>query len=620
MAIIAKGMITLNSVNDAYSVSLSPSSCVIQADWDGSNPQLDIAKTDIQVFLGDRPVEFEIVDTIYEGVEVYSMVNADPYIKSISIEELSVGVGGGKMRWLIKAGTFQSWATFTFSVVRETSMLDWILDWEGRTKTEIAGEHIITPKIFVGKSENQGELTGTYIGPAFNGSGRVGVFGYSAGNEIFHLDDTGGMIGGWVIEEGRIKTTDGTLTIASNGSISSAPLNKTAWSLNKDGSAIFSKGNVKFNADGEASFVDGLISLGAEKSTISGWEIKPNSLQTSHTALVSNNNESGLYFTRSNFTDSLTHKEAVETEGGIELTCALDSANFSAYVRNSNGTTSRAFHLDTNGNNQIGSWKFTKASLYLGERAENTPGSYTSQSSWVTMGTNGIRGCAWRLESDGSGSLAGGKIQWDTDGTLRLSSAMKILGEDGSTVSLFDNDGRISASLLDIKQVIARNESGRKVGSFNENNDGAHIIYYPNGTIMMRYGYSDQGGIQSVAQHYGEDGKIDWVISPKGTTNQCNWTIVDYLSNDSSGSRSPHRLSPTTLYSLEVTGFSVSNVLCSSPNLDAAFTGHLYSLTCSPTEVDGSERAYRTRRQFANGREISVDYIDCGPWDASLYE
>ena len=38
MATIAKGMITLVNVNDAYSVSATPNVCAIKADFDGTNP------------------------------------------------------------------------------------------------------------------------------------------------------------------------------------------------------------------------------------------------------------------------------------------------------------------------------------------------------------------------------------------------------------------------------------------------------------------------------------------------------------------------------------------------------------------------------------------------------
>jgi len=212
MATIAKGMITLSSVNDAFSVSLNPNSCVINADWDGSNPRLDNAYTDIRVYRGDVAVEFSqpAIFGYSNNAVTASVTKIDNQTWRIKFATIDTSSLNGKVNLKIVVGTeFATTVSFGYTVVRETSMLDWILDWEGRAKTEIAGEHIITPKIFVGKSENGGQLTGTYIGPAFDGSGRIGVFGYSAGAEIFHLDNTGGMIGGWLITTGGITTADG---------------------------------------------------------------------------------------------------------------------------------------------------------------------------------------------------------------------------------------------------------------------------------------------------------------------------------------------------------------------------------------------------------------------------
>ena len=53
MAQLASADITLTAVSDACSVVLSPSSCAIHADFDGSNPILTHAYTDINVVRGD---------------------------------------------------------------------------------------------------------------------------------------------------------------------------------------------------------------------------------------------------------------------------------------------------------------------------------------------------------------------------------------------------------------------------------------------------------------------------------------------------------------------------------------------------------------------------------------
>ena len=60
MSTIAKGEITLSPVNDAYTVLITPASCTITADFDGSNPHLDNAKGTITVKRGTLEVPFKI--------------------------------------------------------------------------------------------------------------------------------------------------------------------------------------------------------------------------------------------------------------------------------------------------------------------------------------------------------------------------------------------------------------------------------------------------------------------------------------------------------------------------------------------------------------------------------
>lgn len=42
------------------------------------------------------------------------------------------------------------------------------------------------------------------------------------------------------------------------------------------------------------------------------------------------------------------------------------------------------------------------------------------------MGSNGIRGCKWRLDSNGGGAIAGGNISWDTTGKVTFSPSVSL--------------------------------------------------------------------------------------------------------------------------------------------------------------------------------------------------
>lgn len=443
MATIAKGMITLSSVNDAFSVSLNPNSCVINADWDGSNPRLDNAYTDIRVYRGDVTVEFAQPTILgYSNNAVTATVtkidNQTWRIKFATIDTSSLN---GKVNLKIVVGTeFATTISFGYTVVRETSMLYWILDWEGRAKTEIAGEHIITPKIFVGKSENGGQLTGTYIGPAFDGSGRTGVFGYSAGVEIFHLDNTGGMIGGWQITTGGITTADGNLKILSEGSIISAPGGTLAWELKKDGSATFAKGNVKFSANGDAEFTGKITS---KSGSIGGWTLTDHQLYSNRIILDSQKGFIGINANSNQAIDATTGNVIFpeSLQQGIKLwySSSIDWGMAGWFSGN------KIFQLGSS--NSIAGWHFDEDSIWSGENAysshsggwiyakSNTEGTYTVIANAITIGSNGIRSNFWRLEKDGSGALAGGQIWWDTTGYCEFKGTLKAATIIGASIT-----------------------------------------------------------------------------------------------------------------------------------------------------------------------------------------
>ena len=86
MATIAKSSITLSSISDAYSVSLTPSSCVIHADYDGSNPTLDNAYAIVNVYCGDQKVAFQITTPMEStnGVTT-SLTKVDDYTYKVAI-------------------------------------------------------------------------------------------------------------------------------------------------------------------------------------------------------------------------------------------------------------------------------------------------------------------------------------------------------------------------------------------------------------------------------------------------------------------------------------------------------------------------------------------------------
>lgn len=425
MVKIAQGTITLNSVNDAFTVYCSPNSLVINTRWNGEDPDYNNAYADLTLYRGEIAMPFEIIDITASNISKFEVIDKSQYIKRIKINQIPNDILTGHLNIQIKYGNeFTTWVNLPLSVVRETSMLDWILDWEGREKTEIAGEYIITPKIFVGKSENEGQLTGTYIGPAFDGSNKVGVFGYFAGQEIFHIDNTGGMIGGWSIENGGIQTSDGVLKILAEGTIISSPDNKTAWQLNKDGSASFAGGNVHFYADGNADFTGTITSVSGK---IGGWNIGNHSLFNSTILIDSNARFIGVRkLGNTVFRKEPSYEDfynCIKKDGGIAI-LSQNNVSFGIEcwlpighsIQKSSGDGFMVFSLGYN--NMIAGWNFDGSALYRGER-NNTKGQNTSSEGSITIGSNGLRGMNWYIDCDGDISFVSGLLQFDkTGGTI----------------------------------------------------------------------------------------------------------------------------------------------------------------------------------------------------------
>ena len=95
MGTVAKSSITLVSISDAYSLSLTPNSCVIKADFDGSNPKLEHAYTIISAYCGDEktPIEIDSSTIIKSNDNIEcQLIKVDSYRYRLSIISLPVDI------------------------------------------------------------------------------------------------------------------------------------------------------------------------------------------------------------------------------------------------------------------------------------------------------------------------------------------------------------------------------------------------------------------------------------------------------------------------------------------------------------------------------------------------
>lgn len=74
---------------------------------------------------------------------------------------------------------------------------------------------------------------------------------------------------------------------------------------------------------------------------------------------------------------------------------------------------------------KIGGWSIDTDSIYRGTK-NNTSGAYTGASGSVCIGSNGIRGYKWRLDTTGAGAVAGGNISWDAAGNVTFGSSVTL--------------------------------------------------------------------------------------------------------------------------------------------------------------------------------------------------
>ena len=442
MGTVAKSSITLVSISDAYSLLLTPNSCVIKADFDGSNPKLEHAYTIISAYCGDEktPIEIDSSTIVKSNDNIeYQLIKVDSYRYRLSIVSLPIDILQGYIEIPVLSGVSAGLTgRFTFSIVRESTMLDWIQDWESN-KTTIGSSYVITPKIFVGKKiigshdslEDIPGLTGVYIGPSENNG--AGIYGYKDNKEIFHIDQTGGKIGGWDITSGGIQCEDGTLSIKSEGAISAQSEGIIHWSLNKDGSASFANGNVTMDVEGNASFKGTIETSGG---SIAGWTIGVDSIYNGTIGI----NSLKKFIAIANVTsvqDTGDQLDWVKEYGGVAM-YYINNADYGLIGYKNNEKV-----FSAGADNFIAGWHFDENAIWLGTKNNNI-NQHTSTEGDITIGTNGLRGFKWRLEGDGSGVLAGGNITWDTQGNTSITG--KITATSGSIGGFDIGDGRIGVT------------------------------------------------------------------------------------------------------------------------------------------------------------------------------
>ncbi|CDB10935.1 putative uncharacterized protein [Bacteroides sp. CAG:633] len=424
--LLAQGYITIAVVNDGYSLSLTTSSVSIPANHDGSDPDLSCAYTNVSLSKGNVSQPIEIINVIpsTNGIQ-YTYVPAGPYNWKVSIIGLASDITSGSLDIIVRTPDgYQTSARFNFSVVRNTTNLDWIEEWNG-THTQIGSNYVITPKLFAGHKTSEGKITGIYLGKLKGFIGEVfpftlsdaeeGLYGYRDNKIVFYIDNNGARIGGWDITPDSIQCLDGTLTIKSEGAISSQSDGIEHWALKKDGSASFANGKVTMDAKGNASFDGHIIARSGE---LAGWTIGEQSIYKVGVAI----NSSRRFIAAANVITSELEGDQfdwVKQYGGAAM----------YYISNADygfiGYKGDKLMFSAGSKNYIAGWSFDESAFWLGTK-NNNMGQFTKDASSITIGTNGIRGYKFYLDKNGAGALAGGNIVWDETGKVTFSKDVTL--------------------------------------------------------------------------------------------------------------------------------------------------------------------------------------------------
>ena len=424
--LLAQGYITIAVVNDGYSLSLTTSSVSIPANHDGSDPDLSCAYTNISLSKGNASQPIEIINVIpsTNGIQ-YTYVPAGPYNWKVSIVGLASDITSGYLDIIVRTPDgYQTSAKFNFSVVRNTTSLDWIEEWNG-THNQIGSNYVITPKLFAGHKTSEGKITGIYLGKLKGFIGEVfpftlsdaeeGLYGYRDNKIVFYIDNNGARIGGWDITPDSIQCLDGTLTIKSEGAISSQSDGVEHWALKKDGSALFANGKVTMDAQGNASFDGHIIARSGE---LAGWTIGEQSIYKVGVAI----NSSRRFIAAANVITSELEGDQfdwVKQYGGAAM----------YYISNADygfiGYKGDKLMFSAGSTNYIAGWNFDESAFWLGTKNNNV-GQFTKDASSITIGTNGIRGYKFYLDKNGAGALAGGNIIWDETGKVTFSKDVTL--------------------------------------------------------------------------------------------------------------------------------------------------------------------------------------------------
>ncbi|MCE8595686.1 hypothetical protein K0F38_18080 [Bacteroides fragilis] len=382
--LIATGQATVIAQKDSYTINQSVSEYVFTAQSNGSVPAAVSFSSAIKVTLGElnvtdftignitKPAGFSAITVNNTNKTVtYSIAAGTTTLADSGLIAIPVIIGGVSYQVSFSWSKAKAGATGPAgSPGSDANMLDWVQDWNSN-KTIIGSNSVITPKVFAGTKNANGTITGTVIGcfslSSLNASGSV--------------------------------TTE-----VINGVYGFKDGNRT-FSLDNTGNVQLGRGNqyIKYNA------VTGRVEFGSDVSLawIGATFIDRNGIFTG---------------TLSASTVNALQLNASQIVAGTINAARIDVASLKASLITAGNIEALTLNVVRG---KIGGWSIDSDSIYRGAK-NNSTGAYTSGSGSITIGSNGIRGFKWRLDSTGAGAVAGGNISWDANGNVTFGASVTL--------------------------------------------------------------------------------------------------------------------------------------------------------------------------------------------------
>ena len=388
---------------DGYTVSASRNSYIVSTDKDGRIHTAVTTNTTISILKGSTPVTPTIgaLPTVAgctlskSGATVTIVFNVGTSLAENGTISIPVVADGKSF-----AVSFSYAKAHAGANGADSNMLDWVKDWNNN-KTQINENSVITPKIFAGTKNSNGTLTGVAMGKfslsVLNSSGVVttetinGIYGFKDGYKTFYVDNTGDAGLGRGNQFIRYNATTGKIEFGSDVSLN--------WTqpIETINTALGGKGFPKLTyIDGKGIYTGTLTAEQVNAVNINASSIKTGILSADRIAAGSIKSD--------------------KLDANSIQTNIINTAYIQGLTLNFTKGT-------------IGGWTIDGDSVFRGTKS-NTSGNYTSASGAITIGSNGIRGFKWKLDSSGAGALAGGNISWDIDGNVMFDKSVSLQWTD----------------------------------------------------------------------------------------------------------------------------------------------------------------------------------------------